>query len=410
MSGGGKIPHTARAPWVMLLALLSAFALSQAFRTVTAIMAQGLQADFGLPDASLGAFAALFGLSFALAQFVMGAALDTYGLRRTVLCAFACAIAGALLSALSPSYAWLMAGQLLIGVGCAPAFLACALFIARHFPAERFAFYSGMSLGAGGLGLMFTGTPLAWLVQLWGWRAGFAALALLAVLAWLLIFALVHEPPLAIPGAPPEPLHRALIGFAALFRLPQTWGIVLLGLSCYAAFLSLRGLWLGPLLMGRFGFSLVDSGNVALALSLISLFTPALFGRIDPGPLGRRRLVANASMAIALCFALLAWLSHAGAAVVLILLMGLGSGFSSLQYADVRSSYPPALTARALSLYTMALFLGASLMQWFTGVVAGWAGAWALDPHRAVLLTIALWLGLASLAFRKLPASALLKG
>ena len=32
----------------MLLALLSAFALSQAYRTVTAIMATGLQGDFGL--------------------------------------------------------------------------------------------------------------------------------------------------------------------------------------------------------------------------------------------------------------------------------------------------------------------------------------------------------------------------
>ena len=40
----------------MLLSLLSAFALSQAYRTVTAIMATDLHADFGLSDASLGVF------------------------------------------------------------------------------------------------------------------------------------------------------------------------------------------------------------------------------------------------------------------------------------------------------------------------------------------------------------------
>ena len=54
---------------------------------------------------------------------------------------------------------------------------------------------------------------------------------------------------------------------------------MLLGLVTYASFLTLRGLWLGPLLIERHGYSLVQSGNVALVVSLVSLFTPALFGR-----------------------------------------------------------------------------------------------------------------------------------
>ena len=125
----------------MLLTLLSGFALSQAYRTTTAIVAQGLQADFGLQASSLGAFAGLFGLSFGIAQLLMGIALDRYGLRRTVLVAAPLGIAGADLSALAPSYGWLMVGQVLIGVGYSPAFVACTLFIARYFAADRFAFF-----------------------------------------------------------------------------------------------------------------------------------------------------------------------------------------------------------------------------------------------------------------------------
>lgn len=159
--------------WIMLLALLSGFALSQAFRTITAILAQGLQQDFGISASSLGAFAGLFGLSFGIAQLLMGIGMDLYGLRRTVLCAFPFATLGAMVSAAAPSYGWLMLGQLMIGVGCSPAFLACTIFIARHFPAERFAFFSGLSMGVGGLGLLFTGSPLAWVVEAGGWRSGF---------------------------------------------------------------------------------------------------------------------------------------------------------------------------------------------------------------------------------------------
>jgi predicted MFS family arabinose efflux permease len=394
----------------MLLVLLSGFALSQAYRTTASIVAQGLQVDFGLGASSLGAFAGLFGLSFGVAQLLMGIALDRYGLRRTVLAAAPLGIAGAALSALAPSYGWLMAGQVLIGVGYSPAFVACTLFIARYFAVERFAFYSGVSMGVGSLGLIFTGTPLAWVVQHWGWRTGFGLLAVLSALSWMLIFELVHEP--VAPDAPPNPQEswgQSLARFAELLTVPHTWGIVVLGMSCYAAFLTLRGLWLGPLLTERFGFSLLDSGNVALVLSLIAVFTPAAFGRMDPGILRRRAWIGNASLLMASLFAVLAFLHHGVATVALIFLMGLLSGYGVLQYSDARASYPPEMTGRALSLYTMSMFLGVALMQSLTGVVAGWAGARGIEPYQMVFLAIAVWLALASLAFRLLPASPLIQ-
>ena len=277
----------------MLLTLLSAFALSQAYRTVTAIIATGLQSDFGLSASSLGAFAGLFALAFGITQFFMGIGMDLYGLRRTVLTAFPLTIVGAALSAWAPQYGWLMLGQMLIGIGCAPAFLACTVFIARHFPASQFAFMSGVGLGVGGLGLIFTGTPLAWLVQHCGWRAGFVLLSGLSALSWLLIWHRVHEPILSAPTPERERWGTAVRRFGALFVLPHTLGILLLSMVAYASFLAMRGLWIGPMLIERYGFSLVQSGNVALAMSLISLFGPACFGHFDPGPLRRRRWVVH---------------------------------------------------------------------------------------------------------------------
>jgi hypothetical protein len=37
---------------------------------------------------------------------------------------------------------------------------------------------------------------------------------------------------------------------------------------------------------------------------------------------------------------------------------GLVSGYIVLQYADVRSAYPAAMTGRAMAVFTMAMFLG----------------------------------------------------
>ena len=393
----------------MLLALLSAFALSQAYRTVTAIMATGLQGDFGLTPASLGAFAGLFGLSFGVTQFFMGIGMDLYGLRRTVLSAFPLAVAGAALSAAAPDHGWLLLGQLMIGMGCAPAFLACTVFIARHFPASRFAFLSGVGMGVGGLGLLLTGTPLAWLVERWGWRSGFALLAVLSVLAWLLIWRFVHEP--AMPGTAParETWGTAVRRYGALFLQPHTLGILLLGMVSYASFLSLRGLWIGPMLIDRYAFTLVQSGNMAVVMSLISLFSPALFGRLDPGPDRRRAWLVNLSLLVAALYLGVGLAQHAALNMALVLCISVLSGYSVLQYSDVRSSYAPDLTGRALSVFTMAMFLGVGLVQWLTGWVAGWAEDQGMEPYRAVMATIAALLALGSTAFRWLPRSPLLQ-
>lgn len=392
----------------MLLALVSGFALSTAFRTVTAIIATGLRAEFGLTAQALGVFAGAFAFSFGTMQLFMGIAIDLYGVRRTLLVAFPFAIAGALLSALAPGYGAVLLGQVLIGVGCAPAFLVCTVFIARYFAPDRFAMVSGVALGVGGMGMLFTGTPLAWVVQQWSWRAGFGVLAGLAVLAWLLIFWKVREPaqPAAHDAAPRESVGAAVRGFGALFLLPHTAGILLLALMTYASFLTLRGLWLGPLLIERHGYSLVASGNVAMLSSLVSLFTPAYFGRLDPGPVRRRRWLVGFTLLMAALFAAIGllhaeWLDVGGSIAV-----GLLSGYMVLQYADVRSSYPAAMTGRAMAVFTMALFLGVALMQWVTGVAASLAAARGADPYVAVMLTIAGMLAVGAAAYRLLPEPA----
>lgn len=411
-SAAPPAPNTSPKPdssaWAMLVCLLTGFALSQAFRTVTSIIADGLRTDFGLSAQSLGSFAGLFALSFGVAQLLMGIGMDIYGLRRTVLLAFPLSIAGAALSALAPSYSWLMLGQLLIGVGCSPAFLASTMFIARHFPADKFAYLSGIGLGLGGLGLLFTGTPMAWLVQHMGWRAGFALLAVLSVLSWLLIFFKVHEPELPGDSQPKPGFMQALQGFGSLLLLPHTWGIVLLGMVSYASFLTVRGLWLSPMLMDRYQFSLVTTGNVALACSVISLFVPSMFGRLDPGPARRRQRIARFALLMAAVFVSLALVHQSVGSVLLLLVMSVLSGYGTLIYADVRSSYPPATTGRALSIFTMAMFLGAALMQWLSGLVAGVAERQNADIYQAVMLMIAAMLGSGVLAYQLIKPSPLL--
>ncbi len=388
----------------MLMALTAAFALSQAFRTVAALMAPPLQQAFALSPRELGLFAGAFHFSFGTLQLFMGMGIDVYGPRRTVLAVFPLAVIGALVTATADGFAQLLVGQVITGIGCAPAFLVCTVFIAQRFPAERFASVSGMTLGIGSVGLLLTGTPMAWIIEAWSWRAGFVALAAGAVLAWLAILLFVRDAPASAAPTPRPPMLKALRGYGELFRLPHTWGIVGLALFTYAAFLALRGLWLGPLLVDRHGFSLVQTGNVALVVSIVGMFGPPLFGRLDPGEARRRRWITGCTVTVAAMYGVMAMAPGAATEVALAVAMSLLGGYIVLQYADVKAAYPVQMTGRAMAVFTMAMFLGVALMQWLTGLVASAAPALGLETYTAVLGAIAALLMVGVAAFRWLPA------
>ncbi|MFD1710001.1 MFS transporter [Ottowia flava] len=399
-----------RLAWAMLLALAMGFTLSQAFRTVAAIMGPPLVAQLQLSPQQLGLWAASFHFSFGVMQLVMGVSIDLLGVRRTILWAFPMAVIGAMVSANAPSFGWLMLGQVLIGTGCAPAFLVCTVFIGRYFPADRFTATSGLIMSISGLGVLATATPLAWLIEVSNWRWGYGVLAVASALAWAGMWWLVREPARPAPPAdappPPSPL-KAMLQLLSLFKEPWTLGLVAYAAVAYAGFITLRGLWLGPLLIERHGFSLVQSGNVALAMTLGSMVSPAIFGRLDPGGARRIRWLLGFALVAATVLAAMALLHHAALDVALAIAYGMLSGYGVLQYGYVRDAYPEHMRGRALSLFTMAMFLGIALMQWVTGLAASLAKSAGVEPFTAALLTMAAMVAAGAIAFWKLPRARL---
>ena len=390
----------------MLLALASGFTLSQSYRTLAAIMGPPVATQLHLSPQQLGLWAAAFHFSFGVMQLAMGVSLDMVGVRRTILWASPLSIVGAVVSSQATSYGQLMLGQMLIGTGCAPAFLVCTVFISHHFAASRFTALSGLVMSLSALGILATATPLAWLIEVSSWRWGFGVLAVGSVLAWGAIWYWVHEPAPSganvTHGPRPSPMQslRELLG---LFALPHTLGLVAYASVAYAGFITLRGLWLGPLMVERHGFSLVQSGNVALVMTLVSMVSPAAFGRLDPGGARRVRWLLVLACVAALLVGVMGLVKLAWVDIAMAVAYGLLSGYGVLQYGYVREAYPPAMRGRALSLFTMAMFLGISLMQWASGLAASLAPKVGMEPFTAALLTMSAMLLAGAAAFWRLP-------
>ena len=164
-------PLTAPQAWAMLLALVSGFALSQAFRTITAIMATGLQAEFGLSAQALGVFAGTFAFAFGTMQLSWASPSTSGAFGAPCWWRFrwrlrGCAVCGGhglqhVAAGAGADWGGLCA--CLSGVHGVHRPLLCAVALRRRVRRSH---------GVGGLGMLFTGTPLAWLVEQSSWRWG----------------------------------------------------------------------------------------------------------------------------------------------------------------------------------------------------------------------------------------------
>lgn len=387
----------------MLAALISTFSLSQAFRTLPAVVVGQIGAEFTASPQAVGIFAGAFSIAFGTMQLPIGVALDRFGPRRTICTLFPLSVLGAAVSVFAPTFVVLVLGQVILGAACAPAYISTLVFIVRRYPTVRFATLSGLAMSLGGLGMLVTATPLAWVVQEWGWRYAFALLGALSVVSLVICLVVIDERP--ADRVSQGSLGEAIRGIGPILRMRQTAGILCLGGVLYGTFLAVRTPWIVPLFQSRYGYSLVDAGNIVLAFSFAMVVSPLPFGRLDPGGQRRRYLIIGASAAMVVLIAALALGGKPTPAIDWALAIALAtvSGCGMLEYPDVRSSYPPAVVGRAIALLNMAMFFGVAVVQWLAGTVASVAVAGGHDPIGPIFATLAIVLAAATAGYWFLP-------
>src|SRR6186997_2743473 len=376
---------------VQLPVLTLAFALSQAFRTIPSITVNGIAEELQAGPAALALFGGVFHWSFALMQVPVGLALDIFGVRRAVIALSGLAILGGAICTFAPDMNALFLGQILIGMGCSPAFMAAIVFTSKHWPVARFAGISGLVLAIGSGGMLLSATPLAWVIDRSSWRSAFAVLTIMSALT-LLASALVLEKS-AVQRARnlASEIWGGFYGLRFVLFGRRPIALLAIGFVSYGAVITIRGLWIVPMFVERYGLSLLSAGNVALLFSIAMIIGPAVIGHFDPGDKARATVMTMMALAIAATISALAifdglslWLD-----VILCVALGFLSGSFILAYTEARSSYPPELTGRGLTALNMSFFLGAAVAQSLSGVIAAGAQQVGWNAIDAVLLFLA---------------------
>ena len=381
-----------------------AYTLSQFFRSFVAVIAPELSADLGLDPTGLGTLSAAWFIAFAAAQIPVGMALDRFGPRRTASLLMLSAVAGSLLFAAAHSEAEAVTGMALIGLGCAPVYMASLMVIGRLYPAERFATLSSAMLGFGAGGNVLGATPLAWAAGLLGWRGALTGVAGMVALSALLLILVVRDPP--VPGHKPVGgLAGVLEGVGQVLATRRMWPLIPITLVSYGIVATMRGLWAGPYLAEIHHLDTVARGNALMALVGAMTLAAFAYGPLDRLLGTRRGIVAVGNWLTVAALALLAAMPDMPlAAVVALLMVVVGCGFNyAVLMAHGKAFVPPHLLGRGVTVMNLYFIGGVGLMQVGTGRLMGWARAEQLDPvtaYRLLFATLAAALVGALLIYR----------
>ncbi len=400
---------------VVLVLLLGGalFLIGYFHRVAPATMTSELMGDFSIGATMLGNLSAVYFYSYVLMQVPTGVLVDRWGPRRILALGALTAGIGGLLFALAPSLSLAIAGRFLVGAAVAVAFISILKLATHWIPPQRFALVMGMTVLVGVIGGLGGGLPLAFLVDLHGWRAVMTAVAILTLVLALAIWGFVRDDPSdrgyrshAAAGR-----RRSRPGVFASLRAAaghyNVWLLSLAAAGACGALLTFAGLWGVPFLMTHYALPRTTAAAYCSIMLLAFALGGPLLGTLSER-LGRRKPLYLIGTGIAL----LAWvglilLPDLPLPVLALAMVAAGFGCGGamvISFTHAKESVPIRFAGSVAGLVNMGAVLGPMLLQPVTGSIldhhwSGWTERgqqlYTLEAYQYAFLPMAIWVALA---------------
>ncbi|MCK5378497.1 MAG: MFS transporter [Acidobacteria bacterium] len=376
-------PSTNR--WLLLFsAVVSFFAVATTFFAVPPLVPE-LTTHFGLRNLQIGLLVGAIAIPAIFLSIPLGAAIDRWPPRAAGNAGLMIMLIGASLFAAAPSYAYLLIGRFLFGIGGLVMNLLLARLLTEAFSGRQLALAMGIFMAVYPAGMISLFSSHSLMLDTFGWRGELAVLAALALLAIP-----IHN--LAVPrlnSDQPSPdastaIAKPTIG-RPLMMLSVAW---MLFFAAFASVPTFAPQWIGG---GQRGLT-----TVTLIMWMALVLSPVFGAVIDR--IGRPEVWVIAGLVL---LALTLGLMAVGAvgAIVAMTLVGLcAAAVPTATYALPARIVPAARVGFAFGFITAFSNLGTVVGPPVAGAILDASGDWFL-----------MWVVLAALAGLGAVAAALIK-
>lgn len=305
-----------------------AHGLSHFFQLVLPPLFPMLKDEFGVSYAALGAVMAVFYTASGIAQTAAGFLVDRFGARTILLLGLGFVAAGAVLTGLAPSFAWLFVAAIIGGLGNSVFHPAdFALLNAQVTPARLGHAFSVHGI-VGNLGWVIAPVFVFPIAHAFGWRAAVVAAGLVGIAALALLLTQrdlgrvrprAHAAAKGAGGLKADVRLLASRPIAMCFAFFSLYAITLVGFQTFAtsALAQLYGLPLAVATGGLTAFLLGGAAGI-------------LFGGFVAGRTDRHSVVAVVGMLVPSALALVIATGSLPSAMLMVVMTAAGFGFGAM--------------------------------------------------------------------------------
>ena len=357
---------------------LAAISFGYAFfhRVTPSVMVSDLMAEFAVSGAVLGTLSALYFYPYVLLQVPLGAMLETFGTRILLSGCLLLAGVGSILFGLAHSVEVAYLGRFLIGFGSSVGFLGSLALASKWFPPHRFAFLAGLSMFVAMTSGMVAQAPLAYLIDIYGWRANILALGTAGFALSLLVFLFVRNQPASLEPATARPLANREkwreLGSAlkAVMRNADVWKVSLVAATMSGPMLVIGGLWGTPFLMVKFDLSRPEAAFF-MSLLLLGWAVGAPVSGWLSDYIGRRKpILVTGLVLICIMLAIVTGLEDLplGVVVACFVMVGMSGGGMTASFGLVKDVMPASLAGAATGVVNSMTVASGAILQPFVGL------------------------------------------
>ena len=360
-----------------------AFLTGYFHRTVIGVVADSLMRDFAIERATdLGILASIYFWTYAALQIPAGIFADVFGPRRVISLALLISGLGALLFAMADSLSLLYVARFITTTGIGVIFVSLIKIQSNWFRAREFATMSGLIVLIGNSGSLLSASPMAFIVESWGWRTAFQLIGVYSLLMALVCWLIVRNRPqdCGLPdvneietseGHPPVSWENSALCISDCVKIvlknPLTWPPVIAATTLYGVYMAIAGVWWTPYLMQVYHIPRVEAAHHVFLMVIGNMIGAPLLGFLSDRIYCRRWPYIGATLLFATSLALLIFGFGAKppllALYLIALLLGVGISGLTLTIACVKDVNPPQATGIAAGITNCGPFIGAALMQ-----------------------------------------------
>ncbi len=355
-------------------------------RVCTAVLAPELVAVFNISGTALGFLSAGYFYPYALMQIPVGMLSDSFGARKTATVFGALGAFGSILFGLSPYFSFAVFARVLIGLGVSAVFVPAMTVYARWFKGKEYARISGLLVAIGGIGWLAGAAPLAFITQVFDWRAVFVFIGVLTLVLTAVTWFVVADSPdkkgfssVTEPGAVRSSGSGVWRGLWQLCREKYFWALAPWYFMRTGVLFSFAGLWAGPYLLDVHKLSKLETGNLLSIVPIAIIVGSPLLGYLSDKVFGSRKIVlVGSSVLHCACWVVLLLYTDTvsvGWLCVILFLMGIAAGSpGNVGFANVKEVFPPSMAGTAIGAANLFAFLGGVVLQPLIGYVLDLTG------------------------------------